>query len=141
MPKTRTARTASSAPTFNHAMIYVSDVATSMDFYSGKLGLRVLQTYKHEGRPVYARLRAAGNSTIALHQQEPDWKPSHPGGIRLYFEMRDLNRACTRLAKAGLKFKQMPKKMPWGWSHAYLDDPDGYEVSLYFAGPARLKKS
>ena len=106
-----------------------------------QLGLRVLQTFEHAGRPVYARIRAAGNCTIALHQQEPGWKPSHPGGIRLYFEVRDLKRYCAHLAKNGVKLKQMPKKMPWGWMHAYVDDPDGYEVSLYWAGAARLKKS
>jgi hypothetical protein len=31
--------------------------------------------------------------------------------------------------------------MPWGWKHAYLDDPDGHEVSLYWAGAKRLKKA
>jgi hypothetical protein len=24
--------------------------------------------------------------------------------------------------------------MPWGWRHAYLNDPDGHEISLYWAG-------
>ena len=27
----------------------------------------------------------------------------------------------------------MPKDMPWGWRHAYLNDPDGHEISLYWA--------
>jgi hypothetical protein len=31
--------------------------------------------------------------------------------------------------------------MPWGWTHAYLNDPDGHEVSLYWAGVKRLRKS
>jgi hypothetical protein len=31
--------------------------------------------------------------------------------------------------------------MPWGWRHAYLRDPDGHEVSLYWAGKARFKKT
>jgi hypothetical protein len=30
--------------------------------------------------------------------------------------------------------------MPWGWKHAYLDDPDGHELSLYWAGKKRLQK-
>lgn len=135
-------KSAAAKLSFNHAMIYVHDVAKSLAFYRHALGLRVLQTYEHEGRPVYARLRSsAGSTTIALHQQEPDWKPSHPGGIRLYFEVRNLAAFCKRLAASGVRFKQMPKNMPWGWQHAYLLDPDGYEISLYWAGPARLKKS
>jgi hypothetical protein len=28
-----------------------------------------------------------------------------------------------------------------GWTHAYLNDPDGHEVSLYSAGQKRLKRS
>jgi hypothetical protein len=31
--------------------------------------------------------------------------------------------------------------MPWGWEHAYLNDPDGHEVSLYWAGDKRFRKS
>ncbi len=140
--KRRKKKIAASGMTFNHAMIYASDLGKSLAFYCDGLGMRLLQTYEHEGRPVYARLRSpAGKTTIALHQQEQDWKPSHPGGIRLYFEVKELERLCKRLAAAGVPVKQMPKKMPWGWKHAYLDDPDGYEVSLYWAGKERLKKS
>jgi hypothetical protein len=29
--------------------------------------------------------------------------------------------------------KALPEVMPWGWKHAYLDDPDGHEVSLDWA--------
>jgi hypothetical protein len=36
---------------------------------------------------------------------------------------------------------QLPKAMPWGWTHAYLNDPDGHEVSLYSAGAKRLRGS
>ena len=65
-----------------------------------------------------------------------------PGdGIRLYFEVKELDKFCERLQHGGVKFSQMPKAMPWGWKHAYLDDPDGHEVSLYWAGVKRFKKS
>jgi len=30
--------------------------------------------------------------------------------------------------------------MPWGSKHAYLNDPDGHEVSLSFAGAKREEK-
>ena len=35
----------------------------------------------------------------------------------------------------------MPRMMPWGWRHAYLNDPDGHEISLYWAGENRRKKT
>jgi hypothetical protein len=31
--------------------------------------------------------------------------------------------------------------MPWDWRHAYVNDPDGHEISLYWAGEHRMKKS
>ena len=36
---------------------------------------------------------------------------------------------------------QPPKLMPWGWKHAYLNDPDGHEISLYWAGRKRFQKT
>jgi len=127
--------------TFNHAMIYSRDVEVALRFYRDLLGFKPLEEFRHEGRCVYARLKAPrGNNTIALHQIEPG-KELHPGAIRLYFETDDLKRFCKSLEKAGGVLTQQPKKMPWGWTHAYLNDPDGHEVSIYSAGQKRLKRS
>jgi catechol 2,3-dioxygenase-like lactoylglutathione lyase family enzyme len=135
----RSGKKVSSGLQFNHAMVYSADVARALGFYCDRLGFRLLETYAHAGRPVYARIRPPqGNSTMALHQADGEWRAGPGGGMRLYFEVRDLERFCARLAKRGVRFKQLPKKMPWGWKHAYLDDPDGYEVSLYWAGRQRL---
>jgi uncharacterized glyoxalase superfamily protein PhnB len=90
---------------------------------------------------VYARLKSPrSNGTIALHMVAPG-QELHTGGVRLYFETKDLDRLCKRLEAAGVKFSQLPQVMPWGWKHAYLDDPDGHEVSLYWAGAKRFKKT
>jgi hydroxymethylpyrimidine/phosphomethylpyrimidine kinase len=62
-------------------------------------------------------------------------------GVRLYFEVKALDALCNALEKRGVKFDQMPRDMPWGWRHAYLHDPDGHEVSLYWAGTARFART
>lgn len=142
MPAKKKSRRASGAaePTFNHAMIYCKDVATALRFYGGKLGFQLLEDFKHEGRSVYARLKSPrGNTTIALHGLAPGDEPQ-TGGIRLYFEVGNLERFCERLESDGVAFSQKPKQMPWGWRHAYLNDPDGHEVSLYSAGAKRLRR-
>jgi catechol 2,3-dioxygenase-like lactoylglutathione lyase family enzyme len=124
--------------TFNHAMIYSRDVAASLQFYSGLLGFELIDDMDWEGRKVYARLKPpGGDSTIALHALRPG-DEFHPGGIRLYFEVKDLENFCEQLQARGVKLTKPPKLMPWGWTHAYLDDPDGHEVSLYWAGEKRL---
>ncbi|HLF07531.1 MAG TPA: VOC family protein [Thermoplasmata archaeon] len=122
----------------NHVMVYSADVPRSLTFYRDMLGLKVIE--EMEG---YARLRAGGNSTLGLHtihaQIEGMMDPSLEG-VRIYLEVRDLDRLCAKLAAKGVKFDSMPKDMPWGWRHAYFRDPDGHELSLYWAGKKRFEK-
>ncbi len=82
-PKTKTAKPTlrSTAPTaipddgrltFNHAMIYVKDVNRALGFYRDLLGFKLIEDFRFDGTPVYARLRApGGDGTIALHQAGP----------------------------------------------------------------------
>jgi len=127
---------------FNHAMVYSRDVGRALEFYRARLGFKLVEDMDHGGRKVYARLRAGrGDGTLALHMVEPGKALPAGDGIRLYFEVKELDKFCERLQAAGLKFSQLPKLMPWGWTHAYLDDPDGHEVSLYWAGAKRFKTS
>jgi len=129
-------------PDFNQAMIYSSDVARSLCFYADGLGFKPVDEFWHGERLLYARLRAPkGVGTIAIHMLEPGKSiPAHEG-VRLYFEVKELKKFCGWLEKKGVKFSQLPKKMPWGWEHAYLDDPDGHEISLYWAGAKRFRKT
>jgi catechol 2,3-dioxygenase-like lactoylglutathione lyase family enzyme len=127
--------------TFNHAMVYVKDVQPALEFYRNWLGFKVIEDFRYEGRPVYARMRApGGDGTIALHQAGPGASVAS-NGVRLYFEVRDLDDFCRRLQKRGFYFTQLPTMMPWGWRHAYLNDPDGHEISLYWAGENRMQKT
>jgi catechol 2,3-dioxygenase-like lactoylglutathione lyase family enzyme len=125
---------------FNHAMIYSRNVAAASEFYQ-RLGFEPLEVFDYNGMQVYVRLKApAGGGTVALHLLERG-QELHTGGVRLYFEIANLEAFCKRLEKKGAKFSKPPAMKPWGWKHAYLDDPDGHEVSLYWAGAKRLKKA
>jgi len=127
--------------TFNHAMIYVKDVERGMNFYRDWLGFKLIEDFRYEGKPVYARLRApGGDGTIALHLAGPGASVASEG-VRLYFEIRDVDSFCRNLQKRGFYMTQLPRMMPWGWRHAYLNDPDGHEISLYWAGDLRMKKT
>ena len=117
------------------------DVGRGIDFYRHWLGFKLIEDYRHEGKSVYARLQApAGDGTIALHQAGPGASVASDG-VRLYFEVRELDDFCLRLRKRGFVFTQQPQMMPWGWRHAYLNDPEGHEISLYWAGEQRMQKS
>jgi catechol 2,3-dioxygenase-like lactoylglutathione lyase family enzyme len=135
------ARVSDGRLTFNHAMIYVKDVERGMGFYRDLMGFRLIEDFRYEGKSVYARLHApGGDGTIALHQAGPGASLASEG-VRLYFEVRELDDFCQKLIKKGFYITQMPRMMPWGWRHAYLNDPDGHEISLYWAGEMRWKKS
>jgi hydroxymethylpyrimidine/phosphomethylpyrimidine kinase len=124
---------------FNHAMIYTARFPESLTFYSEVLGFDVVDSYPG----VYARLKSpTGGTTMALHGLDAGQQMNaSTEGVRLYFEVKALDALCNALEKRGVKFDQMPKDMPWGWRHAYLHDPDGHEVSLYWAGKARFAKT
>ncbi len=127
--------------TFNHAMIYVKDVARALGFYRDLMGFKLIEDFRYDGVAVYARLRApGGDGTIALHQAGPGASLVSEG-VRLYFEVRDLDDFCHKLIKKGFYITQLPRMMEWGWRHAYLNDPDGHEISLYWAGEKRMAKS
>jgi catechol 2,3-dioxygenase-like lactoylglutathione lyase family enzyme len=127
--------------TFNHAMIYVKDVNRALGFYRDLLGFKLIEDFRYDGVPVYARLRApGGDGTIALHQAGPSASLVSEG-VRLYFEIANLDDFCRGLIRKGFYITQMPRMMEWGWRHAYLNDPDGHEISLYWAGEMRWKKS
>ena len=126
---------------FNHAMVYVKDVQRALEFYRDLLGFKMVDEFRHEGKPVYARLRApGGDGTVALHMAGPGTSLASEG-VRLYFEIRELDDFCRKLQAKHFYITQMPRMMPWGWRHAYLNDPDGHEISLYWAGENRMKKT
>ncbi len=122
---------------FNHAMIYVAQLDRSLAFYRDALGFKVIETYPG----AYARLRSpSGTTSIALHVLEKgQGLDPKLEGMRLYFEVKALERFCEGLAAKGVPLEQPPKDMPWGWRHAYLRDPDGHQISLYWAGAKRFK--
>jgi lactoylglutathione lyase len=138
----RIAETEGSELAFNHAMVYVQDVDAALHFYKDLLGFKVVDDYLHDSRLVYARLRSPrGSGTLALHMIEPGRTLPPGDAIRLYLETNNVEAACNKLRKAGVKISQETKLMPWGWIHAYVNDPDGHEISLYSSGGKRFRRT
>jgi catechol 2,3-dioxygenase-like lactoylglutathione lyase family enzyme len=126
--------------TFNHAMLYSADVERAAKFYRDGLGFRMIEETHHEGRMVYARMRSPGSdTTLGVHQMEPGQTMPLSRSMRLYFEVRDLEEFCKKLEASGIPLDHAPKLEAWGWKHAYLRDPDGHSLSLYWAGAKRLQ--
>lgn len=114
----------------NQVTVPVSDIPKSIPFYQ-TLGLKLIVESPH-----YARfLCPDGNATFSLHLAEE--LPSG-NGISVYFECENLDEKVEQLIEKGVSFDQLPKDQTWLWREAYLKDPDGNQLILFFAGENRI---
>lgn len=120
-----------------HVHLRVADLDRAIGFYSGVLGMDVMQRYGKEA----AFLSAGGyHHHLGLNTWESKGgKPPPPGHTGLYHTAilyptpADLADAVRRVMSAGY---QITGKADHGVSLAvYLDDPDGNGVELYWDRP------
>lgn len=115
----------------NQVTIYSSKPTESLEFYK-KLGLRLIV----DSAPRYVRLTCPdGNSTLSIHETEDK---SINSKIVLYFECENLDEEVERLKLLGLEFEQEPIDQVWLWREAFLKDPDGNKIILFYGGENRL---
>ena len=125
-----------SAYALDHANLHVRDVATSLEFYTGTLGLTDYEVLDRdgEGRPSFVQLRV-GQQVIFL-MQRPDYAP--PPNPR----QRGLNHLCLRIRptdpealQAALRERGTPIRGTRTGHHpatfsVYVEDPDGHGIEL-----------
>lgn len=112
----------------NHVTMPAADLAASIAFHEA-LGFRLIVKNDH-----YARLELPPHyATLSLELSEV---PAN-GGPSIYFECDDLNKRVAALKRAGLIFDSDPEDKPWLWREAWLRDPAGTRLCLYFAGENR----
>lgn len=115
----------------NQVTIYTGKTTESVEFYK-TLGLRLIV----DSLPRYARFECPdGASTLSLHFIE---EASSSSSIVLYFECNNLDEEVTRLKNLGLSFDSEPQDQSWLWREAYLKDPGGNRICLFYAGENRL---
>jgi predicted enzyme related to lactoylglutathione lyase len=114
----------------NQVTIYSAKPVETADFFQ-KLGLRLIV----DSLPRYARFECPdGDSTLSVHMTEDKDSASN---IVLYFECGDLDDEVRRLNACGLEFDQEPIEESWLWREAYLKDPNGNRICLFYAGENR----
>lgn len=115
----------------NHVTLIVTDFERSVAFYRA-LGLVPVV---HEP-PRYARFRCP-DSDETLSIEVTGERPTG-GFAQLFLECPDLDRTVAELEAKGVVFEKPPTDMSYLWREAWLRDPDGHDVRLYFAGKNRL---
>lgn len=122
---------------FGYTILYVADVAASLDFYERALGQR--RRFLHESGD-YAELDT-GETALALAAHElaaanlPGIYGAEAGsGARPAFEVcfvtDDVQGAFDRAIVEGAGAVTPPQTKPWGQDVAYIRDPDGNLVEL-----------
>jgi predicted enzyme related to lactoylglutathione lyase len=54
----------------------------------------------------------------------------HPERLQIHLAVENVDAEYEKLVRAGIKFSEPPKDMPWLWRHAYTKDPSGHMVEL-----------
>ena len=120
----------------NQVTVPATDLERSIAFYK-TLGFKPIVKSGH-----YARFEIGdGSATFSLHLGEAVGQ-----GPQLYFECEDLDARVAELKTKGVVFENDPVDQSWLWREAWLRDPAGNRLCLYFAGenrrypPWRLKQ-
>jgi lactoylglutathione lyase len=126
---------------FGYTILYVSDVASSLDFYERALGQR--RRFLHESGQ-YAELDT-GDTALAFAAHElaaanlpgvyrPEERHGTRPGFEVCFVTDNVQAAFERAVEEGAEAVSPPQTKPWGQDVAYVRDPDGNLVEL--ASPA-----
>jgi catechol 2,3-dioxygenase-like lactoylglutathione lyase family enzyme len=136
---TETVRT-STRPVLTAAepQLFVSDIKTSCDFFTAKLGFAVAFIYGEP--PFYAQVRRDGAQLNLRHVDAPVIDPALRDresllSASLTVASSDaIKQLFLEFQAAGVAFNQPLKREPWGAKDFIVQDPDGN--LLLFAGPA-----
>ncbi len=125
---------------FSYTILYVNDVAQSVEFYEKAFGLK--QRFIHESGQ-YAEMET-GATTLAFTGIElansnlPDGFQQNtleksPAGMEIGFVTDDVQVAFDQAIEMGAIALVEPKVKPWGQTVAYVRDLDG--ILIEFASP------
>ncbi|MBB5986138.1 VOC family protein [Sphingobium lignivorans] len=119
---------------FRYTILYVENVAASIDFYERAFGLERL--FLHESGD-YGEMSTGGTKLAfssvslmtSLGKAPGKADPSAPV-FEIAFETQDVPAALERALAAGAALRQAARVEPWGQTTSYVSDPDGYLVEI-----------
>ncbi len=120
-----------------HAMVRVTDLDASLDFYCNKLGLKELSRKDvPQGRYTLAFLAAPGGEDAQV-ELTFNWDPENYGEGRnfghLAYEVEDIYATCQRLLDKGVTINRPPRD----GRMAFVRSPDNISIELLQSGDAK----
>jgi lactoylglutathione lyase len=126
-----------------HTSIFVNDMAASIDFYTNKMGLKLLDGPLHyPGNADMAFVGADWSSYIELVYDLEDHEPYAIGNRYEHLALEldgDFKAQIEQLREKGVKVLSGPKQSPGGgrWL-AFVEDPNGIPVEVLEARPGPI---
>ena len=122
-------------PRFLHTSIFVNDMNESIDFYTHKLGLKLLDgPYHYPGNADMAFVGQGWDAYIELVYDLEEHPPYQLGNRYEHLAVEiegDLRDYVDRLKAQGVKIVKEVKKSPSGTrAIAFVEDPNGIPVEL-----------
>lgn len=115
----------------NQVTLPATNIDESKRFYT-RLGLRLIVD-----APEYARFELPeGDATLSLSYRDHPI-PEDEEGIHIYFECDNLDEKVAAFQADGIEFVDGPVDRRWLWREAWLKDPAGNLVCLFYAGENR----
>jgi lactoylglutathione lyase len=126
-----------------HAMLRVSDMERSVDFYTRLLGMRILDQREHKKNQFTQVYLGYGDpaSPMVLElvfnwmRETPYQKGDAFGHVAL--GVNGIGALCRQLAAEGVVIPRPPRSQRHGENIvAFIEDPDGYQIELVQSGAA-----
>lgn len=125
-----------------HAMLRVSDMERSLDFYTRLLGMRVLEKREHKKNQFTQAYLGYGDGFggMALElvfnwSREEAYAPGESFD-HLAIAVNGITGLCDRLAAEGVPMPRPPRSQRHGASIvAFVEDPDGHRIELVQVPP------
>ena len=114
-------------------LLFVDDMAQSLEFYRERLGFGLVNQWEPEGKIAWCRLERNGIAIMLQQACEEDGPAAGRGrGIGFFFNCDDADTMYAELCASGVKLDP-PKLAFYGMNQLFLADPDGYELCFQSA--------
>src|SRR6202163_2609829 len=122
---------------FLHTMLRVTHLDKSLDFYTEKLGMKLLRKRDYPtGKFTLAFVGYGDETDHTVIELTHNWDQKDPYSLgsafgHLAIGVPDVYQTCERLAAVGVKIPRPAGPMAHGGSViAFIEDPDGYRIEL-----------
>ena len=109
----------------NHVVTVVRDTERSLEFYTGFLGIKQIQSQVDNPSITWLQLP----SGVMLHLIETQDAPAHPANLHHAFEVEDFDVAKRTVEDKGIDIESSGVRHD-GQRYLFIRDPDGNRVEL-----------